>query len=293
MKPLVSKLRRRLSQAVTGTWVPPGHFYSPIPDLDEVRQRDATIFQSPGSLPGIDLNDHGQLDLLRALRRYYADMPGLPHKRPGFRFAFENPAYSLSDALFLFCMIRHLRPRRIIEVGSGHSSCLMLDTNELFFQNAISCTFVEPYPGLLRSLIRADDEERIEIVSRKVQDVPLGRFAALEAGDILFIDSTHVSKVGSDVNYLLFEVLPALQSGVAIHIHDVFYPFEYSRDWVYEGRSWNEAYLLRAFLQYNRAFRVELFNTYLNAFHEQEFRQDMPEAILRHGIGASIWLRKV
>jgi hypothetical protein len=292
MKPLVRKLRRRFAQVVNGLWVPPGHFYSPIPSLDEVRRRDAVIFDVPRTLPGIDLNEQGQLDLLRALRPYFAEMPGLGCRRPGLRFTFANPAYSLTDALYLYSLIRHLRPRRIIEVGSGHSSCLILDTNELFCDRAIACTFIEPYPDLLLSLLRADDRERIDIIGQPVQEVGLDRFGELAAGDILFIDSTHVAKVGSDVNYLLFEVLPALATSVWVHVHDIYYPFEYSRDWVYEGRAWNEAYLLRAFLQYNAAFQIQLCNTFLHRFHPDEFHHDLPAGVLDGGIGASIWLRK-
>jgi hypothetical protein len=293
MKPLLRKLRRRVSQAVNGLWVPPGHFYSPIPCLEEVRRQADAVFRVPRTLPAIDLNEAGQLDLLRQLRPYYADLPGIPRQQPGLRFSFVNPAYSHTDALFLYSLIRHARPRRIIEVGSGHSSSLILDTNELCFDRAIACTFIEPYPDLLRSLFRGDDGSRVEVLARRVQDVELDRFAGLAAGDILFIDSTHVSKVHSDVNYLLFEVLPALPSGVWIHFHDVFYPFEYSRDWVYEGRAWNEAYLLRAFLQYNSSFRIELLNTFLDLFHRAEFRKDMPTAVCAAGIGGSIWIRKV
>jgi hypothetical protein len=293
MKPLMRKLRRRLSQVVNGLWAPPGHFYSPIPCLEEVKLRDETIFAIPRSLPGIDLNEAGQRSLLCEMRPYYAEMPGVPGKGKRLRYSFENPAYSHTDALFLYSLIRHLRLRRIIEVGSGHSSCLILDTNELFCNRAIACTFIEPYPDLLLSLIRPDDLPHIEVVSHKVQDVDTSRFASLAAGDILFIDSTHIAKVGSDVNYLLFQVLPALQSGVWIHFHDIFYPFEYSRDWVYKGRAWNEAYALRAFLQYNQSFKIQLFNTFLRRFHEAEFQQGMPAWALRLGIGGSIWIRKV
>jgi hypothetical protein len=114
------------------------------------------------------------------------------------RYFFENPYYGYFDAIFLHCMIRHARPRRIIEVGSGYSSCVTLDTNELFFDNRIACTFVEPYPQRLRTLLREDDLGRIELLDRRLQEITLDRFRALEANDILFIDSTHVVKIGSE-----------------------------------------------------------------------------------------------
>ena len=126
----------------------------------------------------------------------------------------------------------------------------------MFFDNEIQCTFIEPHPKLLKSLLKQGDLERIEIVPRPLQDVDLELFESLRANDILFIDSTHVAKIGSDVNRIFFEILPALATGVYVHFHDIFYPFEYPREWIYEGRAWNEAYMLRAFLMYNAASGV-------------------------------------
>jgi hypothetical protein len=115
-------------------------------------------------------------------------------------------------------------------------------------------------------------------------------FTALQSGDVLFIDSTHVSKTGSDVNHLLFEVLPSLASGVYVHFHDIFYPFEYPREWVFNGCSWNECYALRAFLQHNHAFTIEYMNTYLQHFHRDRFAQRMARCL--KNTGGSLWLRK-
>jgi hypothetical protein len=224
-------------------------------------------------------------------KRFYDEQPFPEHKAPGRRYWFENSAYSYSDALVLYCMIRHAHPRRIMEVGSGYSSCVMLDTNELFFDDGIACTFVEPNPETLRSLIRPEDTQRIEILPRPVQDVPLDRFRGLDAGDILFIDSTHVSKVGSDVNYIIFEILPALALGVFVHFHDVFHPFEYPKEWIVEGRTWTEVYVLRAFLQFNRSFEIVFFNTFLEHFHEQRFAAEMPPCLRNRGGG--LWIRRV
>jgi hypothetical protein len=115
-------------------------------------------------------------------------------------------------------------------------------------------------------------------------------FESLEKNDILFIDSTHVSRVDSDVNRALFEILPRLKSGVFVHFHDVFFPFEYPRQWVFEGRAWNELYMLRAFLQYNKGFNVVLMNTFMEHFHESFFRENMPLCLKNRG--GSIWLEK-
>lgn len=273
-------------------FVPNGHFYSPIPSIDEVRADEKRIFSDPSrTLAGINLDPDNQLRLLRVFaEHYYKDIPFTEKKKNGFRYFYDNPAYSYSDAIFLHCMIRHLRPKRIVEVGSGYSSCATLDTNEHFFDNSIECTFVEPHPDLLRSLIRQEDVGRVRIIPKRVQDVELGVFEALEGNDILFIDSTHVSKTGSDVNRIFFEILPALATGVYIHFHDIFYPFEYPREWVYEGRAWNEGYMLRAFLQYNSRFEIVCFNTFLEHFFEEYFVSNMPLCLKNRG--GSIWLRR-
>src|SRR5215831_13366686 len=284
------KLRSQL-EALT-RFVPPGHFFSPIPSVDEIRKDESRIFESvPRDILGVDLHEAEQLTLLNEIAHYYKEMPFQSHKVEGLRYYFENSAYSYADAIILHCMIRYLKPNRFIEVGSGHSSCVTLDTNELFFDGSILTTFIEPYPELLMSLIKEEDKGRIRILPRRLQDVDVSEFEALRENDILFIDSTHVSKVGSDVNQIFFEILPRLSSGVYIHIHDIFYPFEYPRDWIYEGRAWNEAYMLRTFLQYNSAFRVVLMNTFMERYHESFFHERMPLCL--KNTGGSIWIRKM
>jgi hypothetical protein len=136
------------------------------------------------------------------------------------------------------------------------------------------------------------------IVARNFQDVPPDTFSTLSAGDILFIDSSHVSKTDSDVNYAFFEILPRLSSDVNVHFHDVFHPFEYPKEWVYQGRAWNEAYILRAFLQYNQTFTIEIFNSFLEAFHKDLVAREMP-LCTRYSTQSmvptsaqSIWLKK-
>jgi hypothetical protein len=272
-------------------FVPPGHFYSPIPALDDLTRDHERLFgPPPQSLPGIALHEDRQLQLLGEFRRYYADLPFPETQSPGHRYFYDNRYYSYSDAITLYCMIRHLEPERIIEIGSGHSSCVTLDTNDRFFRGRIKCTFIEPYPDRLLSLLQPDDRSRIDLLRQRLQDVPLDRFRELQARDILFIDSTHVSKIGSDVNFIVTEVLPSLNRGVYIHFHDVFYPFEYPADWAYAGRGWTEAYLLRAFLAFNDSFEVVFFNTFLERFHRAEFERHMPLCLRNEG--GSLWIRR-
>ena len=297
-KPYVQRDELR---AVTNLlWEQPGHFYSPIPSVDEVKRNASRVFDdSSRTVAGVDLNEGGQLSLFEELTRFYADQPFTAEAQPGFRFYFDNPAYSYFDAIVFYALLRHLRPRRVIEVGSGFSSCVLLDTSERFLDGAVQCTFVEPYPDLLLSLLKPGDRERIRLLSSNLQEVDLGTFDELADGDLLFIDSSHVAKTGSDVNHLFFEILPRLGNGVYVHIHDIFHPFEYPKEWVYQGRAWNEAYVLRAFLQYNPAFRVLLFNSFLERFHRDRIAAQMP-LCLRHSSASmvptsaqSIWLRKV
>jgi hypothetical protein len=166
-----------------------------------------------------------------------------------------------------------------------------LDTNELFFANRIACTFIEPFPALLRSLIMPDDPARVEIIASPLQDVDVARFRELNENDILFIDSTHVAKLGSDVNFIFTEILPTLRRGVYVHFHDIFYPFEYPAAWLNEGRVWTEAYVLRAFLTFNTDYEIVLFNTFLEHFHRNQFEQYMPLCLENEG--GSIWLRRM
>ncbi len=288
--PVFSKIIHERDKMLLG--YPPGHFYSPIPSLDEIKLKEQEIFDlAPREIPGIDLNEVEQLELFNIFIKFYQEIPFEDYKKDSLRYGFENGFYTYSDAIILYCMIRHLKPKRIIEVGSGYSSCVMLDTNELHFDNSIDCTFIEPYPKNLLSLIKESDKDKVEIIEQKLQDVELDKFLDLSAGDILFIDSTHVSKVNSDVNYIFSKILPNLQSGVYIHFHDIFYPFEYPKEWVYQGIAWNEAYMLKTFLQYNSAFKIVFFNTFLEHFHEEKFMKHMP--LCMKNKGGSIWLQKV
>ncbi len=275
----------------TVRFVPPGHFYSPIPSLDEVKRDESKIFGNVHQyIPSIELHESEQLKLLEELTPYYGEMPFQPSKVERLRYYFENPQYSYSDAILLYCMIRFLKPKRIIEVGSGFSSCVVLDTNELFFDRSITTTFIDPYPDLFRLLITEKDKNNINIIPSRLQDIDLKEIETLGARDILFIDSTHVSKVNSDVNHIFFNILPQLSPSVYIHFHDIFYPFEYPKDWIYEGRAWNEAYMLRTFLQYNDEFRIVLMNTFMQYFHEEFFQEKMPLCLKNPG--GSIWIRK-
>lgn len=276
------------------TWQPPGHFYSPIPNLKELEKSSLPFNRSKQNLPGVDLNESGQLNFLDSLSRFYKDFDFPLNKATGTRFYLDNPAFSHLDALHLYAAIRHFEPKRIIEVGSGYSSALILDTNERFFGGNIDLTFVEPYPQLLKKLMKKSDRKH-DVISKPIQEVDLKIFDRLHKNDILFIDSTHVSKTGSDVNTILFEIIPRLRKGVIIHFHDVFYPFEYPEDWILQGRAWNEDYFLRAFLQFNGHFKVLLFNDFIGRHHRSKLK-NLPSTFRNTSVkkdGGSLWLEKI
>jgi len=272
-------------------WVDPGHFYSPHPDVEELRRQESVIFSYDKDILDIDLREAEQLKLLDTLVTLQPEVTFPKKKSADFRYYFHNPAYGYSDALVLHAMLRMIRPQRLIEVGCGFSSAMALDTNELCFQNAIQMTFIEPHPELLYQLVKPGDQDRVTIIPSRLQDLSPKVFSQLQKNDVLFIDSTHVSKVNSDVNFIFFEILPRLNSGVYVHFHDIFYPFEYPKEWVYEGRAWQELYILRAFLQDNPRYDIVYFQDFLFRKHRSYFEKHLP--LFMKNSGGNIWLRKV
>jgi predicted O-methyltransferase YrrM len=235
-----------------------GHFYSPVVNPAEARQDEARIWPPQPTMAGIDMNDAGHLAVLQSdFPRFIGDYD-YPEHGPAdaelTHFYTQNSQFSWLDSRGLFVMMRARPPRRIIEVGSGYSSLLMADVNVRFLANMVDITCIEPFP---RDFLRRGVDGLARVLVERVQDVSLDVFATLRDGDILFIDSSHVGKTGSDVLHLLFEVLPRLAPGVRIHIHDIFLPDDYPKDWVLDaGRSWNEQYLLRALLMDSPRYQV-------------------------------------
>ena len=273
----------------------PGHYYSPIPDHEDlINYFDNRIDPSQvKDIGGIELYWSEQISLLKDLaNRFYKDIPFSEHQRTdnNNRYFYENGFFTYADGIILYSLLRYLKPKNLIEVGSGFSSSLILDVNEQFLDNSINCIFIEPYPDRLIRNLRSADRSRITIIQEKVQEQDLEMFEHLQPGDILLIDSSHVSKAVSDVNFLVFDVLPRLKSGVWIHFHDIFYPFEYLEEWVRGGRSWNEAYLLRALLMFNQNFKIKLWGNALAVRYPEILQEYMPLCLKNSG--ASLWLRK-
>ena len=270
---------------------PFGHFYSPIADIHDIKSRQDEIWSCPKEMPGIAWNQTAQLDLLhQALRPYVADIH-FPEKQPNNpkTYFYQNDQFPILDAEVLFCLLRHFKPRHMIEVGSGFSSLVTAHVNQAFLGNELHFACIEPYP---RQFLIDGVEGISELMVSKVEKIPLSYFEQLQKGDFLFIDSSHVSKVGSDVNYLFFEVLPRLNEGVLIHIHDIFLPDEYPKKWVIEeGRHWNEQYLVRAFLEFNTTFEIIWAAHFMAKYHGAQV-QKVFTRFPHLGGGGSLWLRK-
>ncbi|MSO20426.1 MAG: class I SAM-dependent methyltransferase [Acidobacteria bacterium] len=278
----------------------PGHFYSPYLDPEDpaVIQAMELEAQSSMTLDQLGIDEREVLGWFERIAEHYdaprgKDQPFPKDSTAGRRYLYyANPAFPLADALALLAFMTTTRPRRYIEVGAGHSSCAALDINEQYLGGAAEMTFIDPHPETFHQLIADFPEDRQRIVSSPLQDVPIERFTALESGDILFIDSSHVAKTGSDVVDYMFRILPALRPGVFVHVHDIFYPFEYPRRWIVDqNRSWNEAYLLRAFLHANPRFRVLYLSDWIFKCRRDLFETRMPLCLLN--AGASLWMRAV
>jgi hypothetical protein len=265
------ELKRILADA--GPFAPPGHFYSPIPSQSDVAeylnrlQRKSLL----AGLPAIRMDDQTQLEFLELLKPYYSQLPFQAGPVEGLLYQFDNPHFSYADASALFCVMNYFRPRKLIEIGSGFSTCVILDTNRVCLGSQTQVISIEPHAKLLRALITKSHDSPT-IIEHKLQD-------------------TDICKAGSDVNYIIFEILPRIKSGVVIQIHDIHLAFEYPDVWLREGRAWNEAYLLRAFLEYNDHFRILLFLSYMQNAYEEWFRRNMPQTLLKKG--GSFWMEKL
>ncbi|MEJ0075829.1 MAG: class I SAM-dependent methyltransferase [Alphaproteobacteria bacterium] len=286
----VSSQEFRSVPQATGLFVAPGHYYSPIVDPVAAEKYLKTIDHSVTNLPGINIDRPKMVSLWHELLPFLTTAPFPDQKSDAFHYFFDNPSYSWGDGSVLHAMLRYFKPKRLIEIGSGYSSVCSFDTVERYLDSRAQLTFVEPYAGLLKAVL-GEAAARVQIIEKPVQEVPLELFQELEAGDVLFIDSTHVLRTGSDVCFELLEVLPRLARGVIVHFHDMFWPFEYPSEWVVkENRSWNELYAVRAFLINNSNWNILFFNNYL-AWLEQDMIERTFPAFLRNS-GGALWLQR-
>ncbi|MBN2437571.1 MAG: class I SAM-dependent methyltransferase [Deltaproteobacteria bacterium] len=263
-------------------------FYSPLNDCDFLIE-NKDLWKDRPPVPDIDWNIAGQLEVARTVSRYVEELRDVPENHPPGRieYCWNNPFWNSSDALVQYGLLRDLKPRRIVEIGCGFSSLLML---RALARNEVSCevTQVEPYPNpAVFELFPRDWKHHRCLLQR----APLEIFQALQAGDICFYDGSHCSKVASDVNWFFFEVLPRLAPGVVIHLHDIFIPDDYPDMWIFErGQTWNEQYVLQAFLMHNNRYEILMANRLLwktdAKLLDELYRGVQPPW------GCSFWMRK-
>lgn len=270
----------------------PFHYYEPLPDFSAITQEQ--VLQRRESAC-INWNFEAQLDLVKQLSTYGAEIQKLADEQvSSLKFDFFNDFYFELDAAVYYALLREIKPSKVIEIGCGYSTQIAAKAIAMNQQEGkagkIIC--IEPYPE--PQLLEANLE--FQLINERVENIELKVFEQLGAGDILFIDSTHTVKFGSDVCREILEILPAIPGGVWIHFHDIFFPYDYPPKWlIEERRAWNEQYMLEAFLAYNSRFEVVLTNHWLSVDYPQEVAKIWP-GVLKwkdpyHHCG-SLWLRK-
>jgi methyltransferase family protein len=280
-------LRRATSKA--GLQVVAKTFYSPIPDLEKL---PAGTFERVSQLPGLTWELDGQVRFVHeqlgsAMRAFQP-----PLAADGNRWQYvPAESYSLADATLLYAMLRTLRPRRVVELGSGQSTLVSAQAarDNAADGDLLELEVYDPYPSVVTEELPG--LARLERLA--AQDVPMAAFERLSAGDVLFVDTTHTVKLGGDVNFIVLEVLPRLADGVVVHLHDIFLPYEYPRTWLEDyGLYWTEQYLVQAFLAFNARYEV------LVALHAlQRDRREQMSAVLTPSAldwpGGAFWIRRM
>jgi hypothetical protein len=258
-----------------GYHIRPIHYYEPIPDFRAITVEQITRRRE---FPGIDFRWDQQLALINELTAFRDELGAL-------EFNFDNGFFSGFDAAVYYSLIRYLKPRRIIEIGGGYST--LLAASALRGEGKLIC--IEPYPERLNGV-----GSRVELIQKRVEEIDVDFFSCLEANDILFIDSSHAVRFGSDVCYEFLQLLPQLAPGVWIHVHDIFFPHDYPAEWLIERRTaFNEQYLLEAFLSFNERFQVALANNWLCLDHADEAARLWPNALSTNYGASSLWLKRV
>lgn len=282
---------RRREETAAPLFVPPGHYYSPIVDPKEGAEAYDRAARAgvPVSLPGIALDREAMIATWRELVPLIETSGFQASPAADFGYGYENGMYAWGDGAILSAMIRKFRPAKIIEIGCGWSSACMVETLARTPDLECKLTFIEPNTGRLKERL-GEAYSDYTVIADLVQNVDPELFTTLDAGDILFIDSTHVMKTGSDVCFEMFEILPSLKRGVLVHIHDMLWPFEYYRSWVVDdNRSWNEIYAYRALLMNNPNWEIVMFISYLEWFEWSLISSTWP---FKNGAGSALWLRK-
>jgi hypothetical protein len=266
-----------------GYHIIPNHFYYPVPDLGAL----ASTYRERIPPSGLDLRPEFQLSMLEEVFPKYADeynsFPVKPTPPP--HFYLDNDAFTGIDPAVYYSMIRWLRPNTIIEIGSGHSTLLGAQATKANGETQLVC--IDPFP---RDFI-ARGIPNVSQVLQPVESMDVGYFQRLKKNDILFVDSSHVVRTGGDVNFIILEILPTLAKGVVVHFHDIYLPFEYPKELIFEHHFfWTEQYVLQAYLAEKRNAEVLFATNFAVKEFPDRVRATFPKALFWGG--ASFWFRK-
>lgn len=279
-----------------GFHVLPVHFYSPIPDTRKLR-RNLQQWNKDWDFTGIDFRENQQIQFLQLLSKFRNEYDTLPEYST-VRAIGLGEGFGVVESHILYGMIRHFKPKQIIEVGSGISTyysvtALRKNKNDENIDAKITC--IEPYPK--KPLSSLSEDATVELIPQSLQDIDFKFFKTLKENDILFIDSSHIAKINSDVYHLYLNILPNLNSGVVIHIHDIPFPHLTPDDvehWIFKKHQfWNEAAILKAFLSFNNVFEILLCSSYLHYRKPDNLRSTFNIYDEKTHFPSSIWLRKI
>lgn len=260
---------------------PFNHYESPYPDEVSIK---SFYKNNVCEITEIDFSEQEQYNFFIQTTHYMNEF--IESLKDNDRYNPDNLMYPILDAARYSSIIRHNKSKRIIEIGSGFSTFAALDTNDKWCEGNVKITCIEPYPERLYSRITEKDRNTMCIISDFVQNVDISIFDELKEGDILFIDSSHIAKSGGDIPFEYFNILPRLNPGVIIHIHDILFPFDYPKEWL--GRGYNEAFILRGILTCNDRYKILYFSDYMN----KKYFDIVDESHKKLLGGCSIWLKK-
>ena len=282
-----------------GFHITQNHFSQPIPDSRKFKNE---LWLRQSALVGVNMNEPKQIELINQFLRFKDEYGVLPKNKASkpWHYYIDNPTFGPVDAEILYCMLRHFKPKKMIEIGSGYSTYLsaqaiLKNKEEGGYQTELIA--IEPYPN---EVLKSGFPGLSKLIPMRVQDVDLAEYNKLGGNDILFVDSSHVLSIGSDVFWEYLEILPRLSKGVIVHIHDIFFPYDYPKKWIIEMRRfWSEQYLLQAFLSFNNAFEVLWCGSYMHVRHPDKleaafssYHREMVWDTPRPG-ASSLWMRKI
>jgi len=289
---VIDKSFRRLQDI--GIHITKNHFYSPVPDTSELKE---DIWLKQSELPGLKINEKRMADMLSVFSKTFKkeyEMFSVDKTNVPYRYYMNNGSFGSVDAEIYYCMIRYFRPNKIIEIGAGNSTylaaqALLRNKEEYGIEGDLIA--IEPYPD---EVLKRGFPGLTELKITKLQDIDLSMFKKLKENDILFIDSSHILKIESDVKYEYLEILPRLNKGTLVHIHDIFLPAEYPKKWIMKNyRFWNEQYLLQAFLAFNEAFDVLWGGNIMNISYSEKLEAAFKSYKKGKSRPGSFWIQKL